>query len=100
MKSITYKENSFKGRLLCLLFGHKFMTTKFVTDHFKEFECTVCHLQVTNDLAGETVSLTQEHREINEALISLHKKRHSPSLENSVENNDETNSYIGRPVTE
>jgi hypothetical protein len=77
MKSITYKENSIKGRFLCALFGHKFTTTKYVTDHFKEFECSVCYLQVTNDISGQKISLTQEHREINDALVNLYQKRHS-----------------------
>lgn len=77
MKSITYKENSLKGKFLCALFGHKFETTKLVTNHFKEFECKVCHLQVTNDIVGRKISLTQEHREINDALVNLYQKRHS-----------------------
>lgn len=77
MKSIIYKDNSFKGRLLCSLFGHKFRTTKLVTEHFREFECTVCHLQVTNDTSGEKISLTQEHKEINEELINRHQRRHT-----------------------
>jgi len=77
MKSITYKENSFVGRLLCSMFGHKFKTTKIVTGHFREFECTVCHLQVTNDITGEKVSLTQELKEINNALMDLYNRRQS-----------------------
>jgi hypothetical protein len=77
MKSVTYKENSLAGRLLCSLFGHKFVTTKYITDHFKEFECKVCHLQVTNDDVGRKISLTEEHREINETLINLYQRRHS-----------------------
>ena len=77
MKSITYKDYSLTGRLLCSMFGHKFITTKYVTDHFKEFECKVCHLQVTNDIVGRKISLTQEHREINEALINLYQRKHS-----------------------
>lgn len=77
MKLTTYKEHSLRGKLLCALFGHKFITTKYVTDHFKEFECSVCHLQVTNDVAGHKVSLTEEHREINNTLIHLYQKRHS-----------------------
>ena len=77
MKSITYKKNSLKGRFLCAFFGHKFITTKYVTDHFKEFECNVCHLQVTNDIDGHQISLTKEHKEINEALVNLYNRRHS-----------------------
>ncbi|HEX9979288.1 MAG TPA: hypothetical protein VGB50_01840 [Flavobacterium sp.] len=77
MKSIIYKENSFKGKLLCAFFGHKFTTTKVITDYFREFECSVCHLEVTNDISGKKISLTQEHKEINEALVDLYKKRQS-----------------------
>lgn len=76
MKSITYRDSTIVGRLLCSVFGHKFITTRVVTDHFKEFECRVCHLQVTNDLNGDKICLTREHREINEALLNLHRKRH------------------------
>lgn len=76
MKSITYGESSLRGRLLCALFGHKFITTRTITDHFKEFECTCCKMQVTNDLDGARVSLTEEHRHIHDALISLNKRRH------------------------
>ncbi|RZJ26583.1 MAG: hypothetical protein EOO48_12800 [Flavobacterium sp.] len=77
MKSVTYNGYSFTGKIVCSLFGHKFITTKNVTDHFKEFECKCCHLQVTNDTSGHKISLTQEHREINEALINLYQRRHS-----------------------
>jgi hypothetical protein len=77
MKSITYKHNSLKGIFLCSIFGHKFETTKIVTEHFKEFECRTCHLQVTNDVGGRKISLTEEHREINQTLINLYQKRHS-----------------------
>ena len=78
MKSITYSKNSLRGRFLCSLFGHKFSTTRFITNHFKEFECSVCHLQVTNDIDGSQISLTQEHRDINDALVSRYTRRHAP----------------------
>ena len=79
MKSITYKEHTFKGRLLCSMFGHKFEMTRNITDYFKEFECRVCHLQATNDVSGRKISLTEEHREINAALVDLYRKKH-PSV--------------------
>ena len=75
MKSITYKHTSLRGRLLCSVFGHRFSLTRVVTNHFKEFECSVCHMQVTNDAEGHQVSLTKEHREINQALLDLYHKR-------------------------
>lgn len=76
MKSITYGEGSIAGKLLCSLFGHRFVVTRVVTDHFREFECRICRMQVTNDIDGAKVSLTSEHREINKALMDLHRRRH------------------------
>jgi len=75
MKSIIYKQHTLRGRLLCSVFGHRFRMTRLVTNHFKEFECTCCHMQVTNDAHGHKVSLTEEHREINRALLELYHKR-------------------------
>lgn len=79
MKSITYSENIFGGKVLCSIFGHKFRTTKHITQHFREFECSVCHLEKTNDTAGHLISLTKQHKEINETLINLYQRRH-PAL--------------------
>ena len=76
MKTINYSGNIFGGKVLCSLFGHKFRTTKHITNHFREFECSVCRLQKTNDTAGHLISLTDEHKEINKTLIYIYKKRH------------------------
>ena len=75
MKSITYKKNSLKGRFLCAFFGHKFKTIRFITDHFKEFECRVCHLQVTNEITEHKLTLAEEHREINQTLVRQYVKK-------------------------
>ncbi len=75
MESVIYKPYSFR-RLSCRLFGHRFVTTRLVTGHIREFECSCCHLQVTNDLHGHKISLTQEHRDINETLVNLYQRRH------------------------
>jgi len=76
MKAITNSENIFGGKFLCSIFGHKFRTTKHITQHFREYECRVCRLQKTNDASGGLITLTQQHREINEALINLYRRRH------------------------
>jgi len=75
MKSIIYKKHSLKGRLRCALFGHKFKTIRYITDHFKEFECRVCHLQVTNEITDKKLTLSEEHREINQSLIQEYRKK-------------------------
>ena len=47
------KDISLQKRIKCALFGHKIVTTRKITDHFKEFKCTVCHLELTNDAKGK-----------------------------------------------
>ncbi|RZJ36224.1 MAG: hypothetical protein EOO51_02405 [Flavobacterium sp.] len=72
---MIYIGNAFGGKLLCTFFGHKFRTTRIVTNYFRESECTVCGLQVTNDDNGKLISLTPEQREINHELVNMHNKR-------------------------
>ena len=69
------KDISLQKRIKCALFGHKIVTTRKITDHFKEFKCTVCHLELTNDAKGKRTFLTPELKEINETLLIFNKKR-------------------------
>jgi hypothetical protein len=66
-------------KFMCVLFGHKFITKRKVTPHFKEYECSNCHLEVTNDDKGRKTFLTPELKDINETLMVFYKKRH-PSV--------------------
>lgn len=52
----------------CSIFGHKIVTVRNVTNHFKEYECTVCHMELTNDLQDKKTFLTPQLRAINETL--------------------------------
>ena len=65
-----------KRKILCSFFGHRIITTRNITKHFKEYKCTVCHLELTNDVKGTKIFLTPEHKDINDTLIQLYKKRH------------------------
>lgn len=76
MNIIEIKEKFLTKKILCSLFGHKFIITRNVTGHFKEFECTQCHLELTNDEKGRKTFLTPELREVNETLIHFYQKRH------------------------
>jgi hypothetical protein len=76
MSSIIIREQIFSSKILCSLFGHKITTTRSVTNHFKEYKCSVCGLELTNDLKGHKIYLTPQLKDINESLISLYKKRH------------------------
>lgn len=76
MNTTKIREQKFSSKILCSFFGHKITTTRNVTNHFKEYRCSVCGLELTNDLKGHKIFLTPELKDINESLISLYKKRH------------------------
>lgn len=65
----------FSKKIFCSFFGHKIVTTRNVTNHFKEYQCSCCGLELTTDLKGHKTFLTPELKEINETLILLHQKR-------------------------
>lgn len=75
MKAIEFKQKFLTRKIFCSLFGHKFIITRTITNHFKEFKCTVCELELTNDDKGEKTFLTPELKEINETLICFHNKK-------------------------
>lgn len=59
----------------CKLFGHRYVLTKKVNEHFSEFVCCNCQQQMTNDSTGHKIMLTTELKEINETLFYLHLRR-------------------------
>ncbi|MFE3870338.1 hypothetical protein ACFX5F_03795 [Flavobacterium sp. ZS1P70] len=75
MITTEFKKKILTKEILCLLLGHKFIITRIVTDHFKEYKCTVCHIELTNDENGHKTFLTPELKEINETLIGFHNKK-------------------------
>lgn len=76
MNTTKIREKNLSCKILCSFLGHKIITTRNVTNHFKEYRCSVCGLELTNDLKGHKIFLTPELKDINESLISLYKKRH------------------------
>ncbi len=64
----------------CSFFGHKIVTVRNVTNHFKEFKCTVCHMELTNDLQDKKTFLTPELKEINETLFKHFNRKNLGSL--------------------
>lgn len=65
----------FVGKIGCQFAGHRFVTTRSVTNYFKEYRCKNCGLELTNDETGKKISLTPTHREINETLSQFYQKR-------------------------
>ncbi|SHI63935.1 hypothetical protein [Flavobacterium terrae] len=76
MSKINIKENWFTKKVFCQLFGHKLVTTRKVTNHFSEYKCVHCQLELTNDIKGSKTFLTPELREINETLFQFYKRKH------------------------
>lgn len=64
-----------KKNYRCSLLGHRFVETKKINNHFSEFECKTCKMQVTNDIRGQKIRLTSKLKEINETLFYLNLKK-------------------------
>ena len=71
----TLRQKIFGRDKFCSLFGHQYVITKKVNEHFKEYECSVCHLKVTNDPKGHKIIMTSRLKDINETLFYLNLKR-------------------------
>jgi len=76
MATTKNKQAPFASKMWCFLFGHQLVTTRNVTNHFKEYECSMCHLELTNDEKGRRIFMTPELKDINETLILFYQKRH------------------------
>jgi hypothetical protein len=63
-------------KLWCCFFGHRFVTTRNITNHFKEYKCCTCKLELTNDEKGRKIFLTPELKDINQTLEHFYQKKH------------------------
>jgi len=75
MNTFNLKEVNLSSKILCSLFGHKITTTRKVTNYFKEYKCSICGLEMTNDVHGHKIFLTPELKNINEVLNRLYIKK-------------------------
>lgn len=69
------KKFSISKKVLCAVFGHKIITSKKITSHLKEYQCTICKMELTNDEKGGITFLTPELKEINDALETFCQKK-------------------------
>lgn len=76
MQTTTKKSVFQGGKVFCHLFGHHFETSRNITNHFKEYKCSVCQMELTNDEHGHKISLTPQHRLINDTLIHFYQKKY------------------------
>lgn len=76
MSNSKNKHITFGGKLWCSVFGHQLITSRNITNHFKEYKCSKCNLELTNDEKGRKIYLTPELKDINETLVRFYRKRH------------------------
>jgi hypothetical protein len=75
MSIISLKVKFITTRLFCFLFGHRIITTRNITHHFKEYKCTACGLELTNDDKRNKTFLTRKLKAINNVLKSFYLKK-------------------------
>jgi hypothetical protein len=71
MNTIKIQKKLLSKKIVCFLFGHRIITTRNITNHFKEYKCTICNLELTNDEKGNKTFLTPKLKGINNALKSF-----------------------------
>jgi hypothetical protein len=68
MSTTDIKDFFLSKGFYCLLFRHRIVTSRAITNHFKEYKCTSCGLELTNDEKGNKTLLTPELKDINDTL--------------------------------
>ncbi|WP_170160045.1 hypothetical protein [Mangrovimonas spongiae] len=72
MKKST-NQNAFK--IICDIIGHKYVVSKQVTSHVKEYTCKCCKKQLTTNSNGDLTELTPTFKEINSILEDIYTRR-------------------------
>lgn len=80
MSKINLKKKWLSKKILCTLFGHKLVVKRTITQNFNEFECTVCHSELTHDDKGRKTSLTPHLKEVNETLYNFHNRKNKIAI--------------------
>lgn len=87
MNTLPQNEKITIQKLMCSFFGHKLVIKRAITNNFYEFECTVCHEELTHDEKGCKTSLTPHLREVNETLFHFHNRRSNYLVHNTLYSN-------------
>lgn len=65
----------FISAVFCSVFGHKFLVSKKITNHIKEYQCEHCGEERTDTANGLLEKLTPKFRETNAFLAKFHERR-------------------------
>lgn len=63
------------ARLYCSIFGHRYITSRKVTHHIREYTCVHCGAKATINSKGKLEALTPKLEEINTSLLAVHTKK-------------------------
>jgi len=78
MKTMSYnsptKSFSFSG-IVCSTLAHDYLVTRKVTNHIKEYRCSHCGKEVTNNFSGNLEILTSKNKRINSSLALFFEKK-------------------------
>lgn len=75
MKTYTNNNSVSPTSVICSILGHKYRSTRKITNHFSEYQCHCCRKQMTEDTRGRLISLTPELRDINKTLNMIFTRR-------------------------
>lgn len=75
MEKTVHAHGSRFTSFFCHLFGHRYVVSKRVTNHIKEYRCIHCQQQVTTDVSGHLSRLTPQLRDINNTLQDIYSRR-------------------------
>lgn len=70
----------FIPKLYCSFVGHQFKVAKKITHHIKEYKCSCCGKEITNNAYGKLVPLTSELKYIHLGLQNVILKRRNKRL--------------------
>ena len=73
------------NKVLCTIFGHHYALSKNIMSNIKEYDCLHCGKQVTTDANGKLRLLTNDRKQINQALASFHGSENLPHEPNILE---------------
>ncbi|HET8885768.1 MAG TPA: hypothetical protein VFM70_05375 [Salinimicrobium sp.] len=76
-----YPKNQFSfSKLYCATFGHRFRTSKKITEFISEYQCANCKEEITINANGTLEKLTPRYRETNAFLAKIHERRNRRHL--------------------
>lgn len=76
MNTLLFKSKLQPAKILCSIIGHRLETTKNITEYIKEYKCSCCGLELTNNYKGTKNILTPELKEVNITVMDFYHRRH------------------------